>query len=266
MFIRFILLIFSLLVVSPCFSSVILFSDDFESGDGSIIFRYLKAHGHDAIVIPKKGTNQSNGLEVQYDSLYKGSVRVKGFFKLAKKVKEASLTYDVFFNDDFQFVLGGKMHGLGPDEVITGDWPSQPNGWSSRVIFGKSGKVEVNLYLQNQNAKWGESRDNESFRFEKGKFYAITLYTRLNSGPNKKDGEARIYINGKLMVEFKNAHFWKGTEKESLISQFLFSTFHGGGTQEWAPQDKTGKFVNVHATFDNFVVYEGLQIKEKPGL
>lgn len=253
----------SLLIGPPSSADAVLFADDFESGEASAIFKYLKAHGHDVAIISDGGTNQSQALEVQYDGFYKGSVRVKGFFNLSKRVNEASLSYDVFFHNDFQFVQGGKIHGLGPDQPVTGDWKAQPDGWSTRAIFGKDGRIEINLYHQDQKFQWGDSRDNEQFRFAKGRYYAVTLSTKLNSESGKKDGEARIYLNGKLLVQFNHIRFWQGDGRVAQISQFLFSTFHGGGTPEWSPRDKQGRFKNVHATFDNFMVREGLHIREQ---
>lgn len=259
------LLTSSVLASSIPADSARLFSDDFEKGDESVIYRDLKAHGFDATIVPGKGTNGSNGLEVLYVSIYKGSSRVKGFFKLARKTTEASLSYDVSFDEDFQFVKGGKMHGLGPDEVITGDWKPRPDGWSSRVMWVEDGRTELVLNVQDQTNKWGAYKDNDRFRFERGKFYAVTLYTRLNSGPDKKDGEARLYVDGELLIRYENAYFWSDPVNDARISQFLFSTFHGGSTSEWSPKDANGNYVNVHATFDNFLVTEGLRVKGQPG-
>lgn len=243
----------------------ILFSDDFENGDESVIYRDLKAHGFDVTIVPGQGTDRSSGLEVLYVSIYKGSSRVKGFFKLARKTNEASLSYDVSFGDDFQFVKGGKLHGVGPDEVVTGDWKPRPDGWSSRVMWIEEGKTELVLNTQDQTNKWGAYKHNDRFKFERGRFYAVTLYTRLNSGPGKKDGEARVYVDGKLLIQYDNAYFWSDPVNDARISQFLFSTFHGGGTSEWSPKDSNGNYVNVHATFDNFLVTDGLRVKVKPG-
>ena len=40
----------------------------------------------------------------------------------------------------------------------------------------------------------------------------------------------------------------------TLISQFLFSTFHGGNTTWWTPVDESGNSTTVYAYFDNIVV------------
>ena len=253
----------ALIICLFCWNSVaapekVLFSDDFEKGYHSAIYQYLKAHGHDAIIAPKQGREGSNGLEVIYVSIYKGSTRMKGFFPLSRKVTEASLSYDVKFREDFQFVKGGKLHGLGPDHPITGNWKKRPDGWSARVMWGKAGKLTTVLEEQDSKAQWGIYKGNDKFLFKKGKYYAVTLYVKLNSSPKRKDGLAQIYVDGKLLVSHENIRFWK--KDDARISRFLFSTFHGGGTADWAPKDKDGNHINVHAYFDNFKVSEGLVI------
>jgi hypothetical protein len=40
------------------------------------------------------------------------------------------------FDQDWQWVLGGKLHGLGPEQPITGGNERLPTGWSARVTFG----------------------------------------------------------------------------------------------------------------------------------
>jgi hypothetical protein len=51
-----------------------------------------------------------------------------------------------------------------------------------------------------------------------------------------------------------------------LNYQFIFETFHGGSSERWAPTNPDGSFATVHALFDNFEVYEGLNIRETPGM
>lgn len=54
--------------------------------------------------------------------------------------------------------------------------------------------------------------------------------------------------------------------KALKVTHLLFSTFYGGSDPSWAPKDKDGKYMDVHAYFDNLVVYEGLHIRKRPGL
>ena len=250
---------------ASCLSNEILFQDDFENGYESKVYQYLKAHGHDAVIVTNKMANNSRSLKIRYVSNYKGSTRVKGFFNLSKKVTAASLSYDVIFHDDFQFVKGGKMHGVGPDHVVTGDWKLRPDGWSSRIMWCEDGGVETVLVLQNKGGKWGYYHGNDEFKFKRGRRYSVTLYTKLNSKPDNKDGEVKVFVDGQLLIHEKRAQFYSDPKADARISQFLFSTFHGGGNRSWAPKDENGNLKDVHATFDNFEVVEGLKISMKKG-
>ncbi len=131
--------------------------------------------------------------------------------------------------------------------------------WASK----KNGRISTLLYTQDRAHRWGASQSNDQFQFKKGRYYSVTLYTQLNSSANKSDGEARVYVDGKLLVHHKNLRFWSGKKKDHRISKFLFSTFHGGGSLRDAPKDKDGNYLNVHARFDNFQVSEGLKVRAK---
>ena len=120
------------------------------------------------------------------------------------------------------------------------------------------------LYLQKSYRVCITAR-SENFKFQKGNFYSVTLYTKLNSSANTTDGEAWVYVNGERIVGQSNVQFWKSDPELSKISKFMFSTFFGGHEPEWAPKDSHGKYQNVHAVFDNFVVEKGLKVRGTPG-
>ena len=105
------------------------------------------------------------------------------------------------FDEDFQFVKGGKLHGLGPDSPITGGKPMRPDGWSARVTFKEAGSLRSYLYCQNKEGQYGTGIYAPDFRFQKEKYYAVSLHVRLNEKAIDSDGFAHIYINGKRVVK-----------------------------------------------------------------
>lgn len=241
----------------------ILFKDNFENSKSSKIFTYLSKKYNLVDIVPGAGVKASSGLKVTYEANNEGSRRLVAVIDLDDSVMEASLSYDVMFLDDFQFVKGGKLHGLGPIRPITGGEPMKHDGWSSRVMFKKDGKISTYLYDQTKTGTYGKAKTSGDFGFQKGKFYSITLYTKLNSSPIKSDGEVRLYINGKQVVTEDHIIFWKGNVDDAKINKFLFSTFHGGHDPSWAPTDGHGNFVNTHAVFDNFIVEKGLVVRDR---
>lgn len=249
---------FLILVLNPVeLHSMDLFFDGFEKREKSALYQSLKDKKIE--IVKEGGINHSAGLKVTYVSSQVGSERIVVHLPLTKAVNEATLSYYVKFDRDFQFVKGGKLHGLGPNNPITGGGEMTPSGWSSRVMFQKEGKVSTYLYVQDKNKKYGIALENREFKFMKNIFYKVSLYTKLNSTPSKADGEAHIYIDGRLVVKHQNLLFWKNNSKEAKISQFLFSTFHGGHDKSWAPKDQFGKYKNITAIFDNFLVSTGLK-------
>jgi hypothetical protein len=132
-----------------------------------------------------------------------------------------------------------------------------PDGWSARVAFRKDGGVETYVYNQSQSGDFGQIDRAKDFRFEPGRFYKVALYVKVNSSGAASDGIVRLYVDDKLLVERTNIRYRAVDGNKALISRVLFSTFHGGGTPEWAPKDKTGKFTAVYADFDNFEVSKG---------
>lgn len=75
----------------------------------------------------------------------------------------------------------------------------------------------------------------------------------------------RLYADGKL-TESHEALRLRGQEgADTLISKFLFSTFHGGNDPSWAPLTPTGDFATVHAWFDNFAVEKGVTVRKVAG-
>lgn len=242
-----------------------IFEDNFDNKENSKIFQRLVNAENPVEIVPGAGVNHSAGLRVTYVANEVGSKRIVSRFELSEAVTEASLSYDVKFEEDFQFAKGGKLHGLGPANPIAAGDPMKPSGWSSRIMFFDQGKIASYLYHQRKLGKYGDTRIDENFKFQTGKFYAVTLYTKINSSADAKDGEAWVYIDGKKIVGQSSVQFWKSDQELSKISKFMFSTFFGGHDPLWAPKDENGKYKNVHAIFDNFVVEKGLRIRTSPG-
>lgn len=234
-----------------------VFFENFESEPFLIQHRLLQA-------APGEGVDGSTGLRAKYVGEERGSDRIVRRLPLDGELDEATLLYDVRFEEDFQFVRGGKLHGLGPVRPITGGNPIRPDGWSARVTFGPEGRVRTYIYHQDQPGTYGTTRSAADFRFEKGRYHAVSLHVRVND-PDEANGFAHIYVDGELVVEHDELRLRGEGGDDTLINRFLFSTFHGGSSPQWAPTDEEGEYVNVHATFDNFAVFPGKKVRPQPG-
>ena len=214
---------------------------------------------HPNVTLAKGGGGDgSNVIRVAYVGYERGSKRVVMRYPLAKKVMEATLSFDVKFDDDFQWVKGGKLHGLGPKSPVTGGKERHPKGWSARVVFKGEGRCQTYLYDQDKTKKWGVGEVSEEVVFKAGKWHHVEFEVRLND-LGKSNGVARVFIDDQLVTESEGVELRGADGVETEIQQFMFSTFHGGHTPKWAPVDKEGKYTTVYAYYDNFVVMEGLK-------
>ncbi len=204
------------------------------------------------------GADGTNAICVEYVGFERGSQRVSLKFPLTAKVEGATLSFDVRFDQEFRWTRGGKLHGLAPRKSITGGRERQPEGWSARTVFKQDGRCATYLYDQDKIKKYGIGEATEAPVFVAGKWHHVALQVRLND-PGQSNGFARIRVDGKPVVTTRNVVFRGVGGPETLIQQFLFSTFHGGSDRRWTPVDDNGDPTTVYAYFDNFLVVEGVQ-------
>jgi len=242
----------------------LVFQEGFETPREDGLYKLL-ANSQHLKVTEGDGVHSGRALKAVYEGSERGSERITARYKLGERGMEYTLNYDVKFDEDFQFVKGGKLHGLGPDSPITGGKAMRPDGWSARVTFKEEGTVRSYLYCQNKDGQYGTGVYSPDFQFEKGKYYAVSLHLKLNQKPSESNGFAHIYINGKRIIKHDRVCFRGEEGEETLISTFLFSTFHGGHEPQWAPRNLPGDFTDVHAYFDNISVYRGKEVRIKPG-
>lgn len=149
-----------------------------------------------------------------------------------------TLSYSVYFKEGFEWVLGGKLPGLGGGSNSTGCVPVDPYGWSIRLMWKKEGKAILYLYDQNRIEACGEESDL-NYKFEIGKLQKIVLKIKINT-PGLDDGQVSVWINNQNLKILKNLKLRGNVApSEALIDTFMFSTFYGGQTKEWAPSKNT---------------------------
>lgn len=209
-------------------------------------------------VLQNGGVGGSRCLEVEYIQTNNG-----GSERLGKKVnipsaKEYTLSYDIYFDNDWTISTGGKYHGLVPDNTTSGCKPIEKDGWSVKAVFDNR-KPYLYTYHQAKSASCGDkSNSNAAFQLSKGKWYALSIHVKMNSADNKKDGFAKLYIDGKA-VATQSAREWRSTiNSKTQITKFYFSTFLGASPS-------SGVRGKHHVRFDNFDIFPGGVIRDSPG-
>jgi hypothetical protein len=222
------------------------FDDFFRSGEASA----LHSLGLASIVF-KEGTDSSKALKVYYLGNERGSKRVIKTMPLSHAMSSATLSFAVKFCEGFDFAKGGKLHGFAPENPVTGGSPIEPDGWSARAMWGKGGQIKTYVYHQGMKGKYGDAKPAPAFRFESGRYYRLSYRLTLNQPASASNGEFSIWVNDEQVVKHSDLQLRASENASTLIHQFMFNTFHGGNSPEWAPRDTKGNFKRDCAYFDN---------------
>lgn len=160
--------------------------------------------------------------------------------------KAYRLSYRVVFEKGFDFRRGGKLPGLAGGKANTGGNKATGDGWSARYMWGEGGKLDLYLYHLDQKTQYGDRIELKA-QAVPGKWITLSQVVHVNT-PDKADGRIQVWLNEKLALDQKGLRLRGKVDTDvALIDKFLFSTFHGGSTREWAP------IRNSHARFDDFL-------------
>lgn len=196
---------------------------------------------------------QGRCLKVTYQPDEQGSPRLT-FRENLPPASEYTLTYNLRFDKDFEWVKGGKLPGLAPENSVTGCVPLRDNGWSVRLMWRAEGSLMQYLYHQDKEDRCGENVYAEDFTLQKDRWYKVAIYVRVNSSGAAADGQVRLFVDGEEVARRDNLRL-RNTDTGGLIERFYFSNFYGGSDPSWAPPRPT------FAYFDNFTVYPGLRTR-----
>jgi len=173
------------------------------------------------------------------------------------------LTYEVTFDEFFDWVKGGKLPGLrgGPDpnNCSGGNQANGSNCFSSRIMWRATGNGEVYAYVPKVNGicsefdvqcndQYGVSIARGFFAFLPGQWNRVTMLVRLND---------RKTANGQLVLYFKDVKvlehddiYYRATDNITTGGLY-FSTFFGGSDSSWASTNLT------HTYFRNIQLFAG---------
>lgn len=213
----------------------------------------------------KNYTSDASGIHVTYvknEYASKAGVNFRAQPKAIFPTNAVLLEYDVYFPEDFDFVLGGKLPGVwgGDAGAGGGDW--NDDGWSFRVMFREKGEAVAYVYMATDQGKYsgdegcklvknqGDGFDkiahhtngagidlwrSQGLAFKKGQWNSVSLLVECNS-PGKANGKLSLTINGKM----KSFGKIQWSEKKMNVNGLAFTTWFGGGSKQYAPS-KTQK-------------------------
>jgi len=195
------------------------------------------------------------GYKVNVKPSDKGSERLIKVFDFDKHYEHLILSFDVDFDQDFDFAKGGKLLGLAPEYILSGGMSrenGQALGWSVRSVFGKNGALGVYYYLPDDQQKYGNFFFLKNFKMSPGKSYKINLELKINN--DKEAGYICIsaQLSGKVLSKLcrKEITFSHELKPQTEISRLLFNFFHGGHSMKYKPSGPS------NVTFSNIEVME----------
>lgn len=155
---------------------------------------------------------------------------------------EMGFEYKVLFAEGFDFVLGGKLPGLYGGDAGACGGKKISSGFSSRVMWRKSGETELYLYIParqhtdlkkitTHRDKFGSSIPVKDFCFKRNTYHKVRIYLKLNTLRNL-DGMIKLYIDDKCYIDYQKMNFADLADQK--INGIFFNTFFGGQSDEWA--------------------------------
>ena len=161
------------------------------------------------------------------------------------EAEELWVSYELYFEDNFDFRNGGKLPGFCGGKCYTGgDKPKEADGWSDRVMWKKDGFLTQYVYHAKQkgkyadNFKWDLNGSLDQKKISTGQWHKIVMHVKLNDVDNQKqlssNGILQTWFDGELVVDIDTMLLRNDTNQK--IDRFYFSTFHGGNDQNYAPR------------------------------
>jgi hypothetical protein len=173
--------------------------------------------------------------------------------------QELYLRYYVKFKNGFDFQRGGKLPGLmgGSDSWTRsgGDQPDGTNGWTLRLMWRQNGRLVVYAYVPpSENGKWGSETWGQDIDCgvdaKTGEWICVEQFVNVGDA-GKDNGRLKVWVNGEECININDMRFWDEANDAGKIGGIYFSTFHGGNTKDWGPDNDS------YALFDGFAASPG---------
>jgi hypothetical protein len=158
--------------------------------------------------------------------------------------EEMYLSYWVKFDENFDFVLGGKLPGLSGSVSFV----DRTHEWKGRLMWREEGKAEFYTHFAHDRTRWWWNTEGFQAKFIPNQWHHVEMHFRLNT-PGYTDGLMEGWLDGKKAAYYDEVMFRAADEPNNKITKVFFSTFFGGSSgDQWnATKDE-------FAWFDEFII------------
>lgn len=181
--------------------------------------------------------------------------------------------YRFLVPDGFDWVKGGKLPGLCGSQCNTGgNPPNGTDGWSARLMWRAGGSLVQYLYHAGQEGTYGTDvvwkRDGAPLVVQTGSWHEVQVRICLNTpgaggAPGMADGRVTGWYDGVVALDTAGFRF---RDLDTMhIDQFYFSTFFGGGTDDFRPTKDERIFFDDFAVSDSFLAPLPVRIRGRRG-
>ncbi|CDH49252.1 polysaccharide lyase family 14 protein [Lichtheimia corymbifera JMRC:FSU:9682] len=209
-------------------------------------------------------TDDSGIIEVQYkagsyaakDDGAIGGCEFNAYpFGESASFDSALLSYQVAFDDGFDWVQGGKLPGIfggGDDEKCSGgDKADGSNCFSLRLMWREDGEGEAYAYIPDDEIcdskqnnvtcidGFGISFSRGAIKFNTNEWTKMEIYVKMNDASDS-NGELKVWQDDSLLIDASNIKY--RTTDQLGVSSLMFSTFFGGGSKEYASSTDTSTY------------------------
>lgn len=214
--------------------------------------RFRGGKDYAEVTLPKKGYRSKDGVNIKYKNL-------DGF-----PTTSAELSYELYVDDDWQPVKGGKLPGLFINNG-TGGKNYKKNDASYRIMWRRGGQLVGYLYpctdqgdmSKNQGEEFMEACDDEfppagidlwrrtkdKVYLKPGKWNTVRMGWTLND-PKTSNARVWLEVNGTLL-SVSDARITDKPHKNQCCG-IQWSLWYGGSNASWAPsRDQSFKFRNI---------------------
>jgi len=211
-----------------------------------------------------EGIDGGSSLRQRFTPSEKGSLRVVAAINL-----EPSSVYEleqsIMFEEGFDWggeVESGKFgFGLAGGSAPTGGTVAN-DGFSARLLWKGhgDGTASPGAYLysvdRDQNPPYGDEFEFSDYKIPTEQWFKITMRLLTNSDLEKNDGVFQVWIDGQLFFERKSIQ-WQSDGASPVIDQILYSSFHGGNSERWSPENV------VYSRVANICIFKDRQEAEE---
>ena len=147
-----------------------------------------------------------------------------------------AIGFRVRYPEHFQSGLHGKQLGLAGGAAYTGGRGAEAarkgDGWSVRLQFDAGQSAVFNqlyVYHAGMKGEYGESlgTEKQKLRLTRGKWHRIAMRVTMQSAPERADGRAEVWLDGKRTIDLRGIRFVTA-ESARRIDTLLLESFCGG--------------------------------------